>query len=72
MTLANGMHGYLVTVTSVAEQQFLATHLGRSEAWMGASDGASECPSGIMPLILRGFHEAPAAGFISFGLKSSP
>ena len=39
---ANGKTGYLVTITSSAENTFIQNNIGMSASWIGASDAASE------------------------------
>ena len=38
----NGLDGYLATITSAAEQQFILDNIGNVAAWMGASDETAE------------------------------
>lgn len=35
---SNGLNGYLATVTSAAENEFIRTKIGNSSAWIGGSD----------------------------------
>jgi hypothetical protein len=39
---SNGLNGYLATVTSAEENQFITTKIGNSSAWIGGSDIAAE------------------------------
>ncbi len=39
---SNGLNGYLATVTSAAENQFITTKIGNATAWIGGSDIQSE------------------------------
>ncbi|MDO8776032.1 MAG: Ig-like domain-containing protein, partial [Burkholderiaceae bacterium] len=38
----NGLDGYLATITSAAEQQFILDNIGNVAAWIGASDATTE------------------------------
>ncbi len=42
VTLGNGMKGYLATITSAEEQQFLQATFGSTRGWIGASDAEAE------------------------------